>query len=395
MAARHLSSDDQSIPGNRKPGHRFWAEHALCFGPGGFAGHKYSSTEKGQAGALRPVVGWLRKYPGHSGKLGRIPLAKWRELWANEAAGSAKRYQAQLRKHGFIRRVTHQHEPYIEVAYWDTDVERDHLAARKLARLEADRQRLGQTPRAKKDQIDPTACAIEAIRSTTEALSDSRSHVGTHVSRLRPIAISEGLTEADFHRAEHNLPPVFSLDQKLNIQQPAQPIPTPAPPPVLTQADDVEAKSAAMDAEQQEPVGAAGAAVGRCFNFDPRSGLSLTEQMLAWAATRTPRPELEVDQEPTRPRANLGFRPKEALLRATPLLNESTLMQTVLYVNAQFNLKLDVRRVLASKISASSLTDAAYFTSVKHAETPFDCPEAAVMHSAMQREKGLWGARAA
>ena len=134
--------DDRRDRDNRKPGHLLRQKLEEAFAPGGPAGVKYETRWNALSRAFTRILGWCRKYPGHSGGLGRIPERWWRKLWAPVPEGSRNRYLAALNAHGFFRKTIISYETYYELSHYDTEVERAHLRRVREARnLKARAQR--------------------------------------------------------------------------------------------------------------------------------------------------------------------------------------------------------------------------------------------------------------
>lgn len=75
-----------------------------------------------------------------------------------------------------------------------------------------------------------------------------------------------------------------------------------------------------------------------------------------------------------------------------PILPDKTPLTSDLVreLNGFYGIALNIFKLKRAGITAEILVDAAYFTSKKHTEQPFDTLEGAIVHAAMQREKGIW-----
>lgn len=168
--------DDRRGRDNRKPGHLFWKKLQEAFEPGGPAGTAYATKFNAISKAVSRIISWLRKNPGHSGKLGRMPRRIWDRLWSEVPKSSRDGYLCLLGRHGFFVRTRVYHDPFIEVAHWNTEVEQAHLSRVREQRNARERGRRALLAFAKNIEFGDAISSEGTLGGHTGHISDPRRH---------------------------------------------------------------------------------------------------------------------------------------------------------------------------------------------------------------------------
>lgn len=391
-ATRQIPPKYRSLYNPILPGYTFRCKLTQIFAPDGLGGAKYRTVHNSLLDILLPAIMWLRKNPCHSGKCGRMPRAKWDEVTSHIPEGTLNRAWGKLKAHKFVAKTVHQHEKYIEFAYWDGPHELRHIASMKARRKAGDRRRA----RAKRGEL------LDKKDDQSETHDGHKHHFLGNVSHknkkrqpeLRPrkqrlFAPALNMTEEDHLRAERGLlPPVLSSAKKISVQQSPQ------------AASDQQPRPAGITDVGQE---AGKPAVKAIENFLKR--MPAAEAYRAWGAQFPQKTEdEEKEEEQSRIEADqariarLTVHRQPDHLMSVPskkLSDDELLVQTVNGINRDFGLALNVHKVRCSRVSMDDLVDAAYFTSRKHAATPFTNLDGAVMNAAIRRKQGIWGPKKA
>jgi len=281
---------------NRKPGHLFREMHDQTFGRKGDLDKRCNTEAANRSMALVPVIGWLRRNPGHGGVLGSLPKREWNRLLRNVPETSLKRYVRGWKKAGLIRfAYDDPHNPRVILSYWDGPVEKNHLArtrATDTGGRRRRRQKAGQMTVQGGGHGGPPAPSEEPQKAPSEAEFEMSVHLTAMPAKQASSSSSPPGACAE-HPSSKNFKKDVSSPRK---RPPAQPSPAPDTPKI-----DGPASSLSEEPQRGESGAAASSDVPHWREGKRQPGIKMCQAGLKLLATvpgwrpedRAPEPDSE------------------------------------------------------------------------------------------------------